>query len=577
MIIKSPSQPLILSELDSLSSIDQTSTKFPRHPEYLWKSRYYRKWRFTLEGGRRFIWAYLKRFSKHEPWGDFYARREMTYIPSVAKSAIVEIRNALLTRLHEIQREGPDDYLYAMDNCVDTYGTPMNQFLGTTVLEELLALGKVAIWVDSTKLLPVGDKARPYLYLYKVEEILNWDDEHDPSVILLRELVPVYDDNGLLLPSKKGYRLAKVKDGKVEVTITDENDSNKTVETINIPKLPIVILSMPSLLMDIAEHQIALMNLSSSDLNFVLRSNFPFYTEQYDVAADMLFKQQAKQPQPVSQGNVDTASGTSVESLYMNIDNSNETPVTPVGVSVGRRYPKGVERPGWIAPPTEPLLASMEKQSQIEKEVRRLVNLALTNLSPTRSSSESKSEDQRGMEAGLAFIAGVLLKADRKIAEIWTMYTKDKEPIVISYPTEFSLKSDDDRYKEADSLLDLIPKTPSITIKRLLLREAVVKVFGTRITSKQREEIFEEIDAMSAFETNAKTILSLVEGHLLSNKTASTVLGFEPEEAELAAVDHTDKLSRIAIAQSEAPLNTPGTDTGLSEKEKTKINNSEDV
>jgi hypothetical protein len=40
---------------------------------------------------------------------------------------------------------------------------------------------------------------------------------------------------------------------------------------------------------DIADYQIALMNLESSDINYMLKSNFPFYVEQYDPRAEMNF------------------------------------------------------------------------------------------------------------------------------------------------------------------------------------------------------------------------------------------------------------------------------------------------
>jgi len=51
--------------------------------------------------------------------------------------------------------------------------------------------------------------------------------------------------------------------------------------------------------------------------------------------------------------------------------------------------------------------------------------------------------------------------------------------------------------------------------------------------------------------------------------------GYPVGEAEQASQDHSDKLSRIAVAQSEASLiaggvnpDTPGVETGKTEKEK---------
>ena len=47
-----------------------------------------------------------------------------------------------------------------------------------------------------------------------------------------------------------------------------------------ITRIPFVMLELyDSLLADVADYQIALMNLSSSDIAYALKSNFPFYTQ----------------------------------------------------------------------------------------------------------------------------------------------------------------------------------------------------------------------------------------------------------------------------------------------------------
>lgn len=527
--------------------------KISKHPSYIKRMREWRKLRLTYEGGTEFVNAYLKRFSSRENYNDFRARKEMTYVPCIARAAIIEIRNALSQRLNEVVRFGPKAYLDAMENNVDTYGHSMTQFLGGTVLEELLALEKVGIWVDSNPL--VGQaRPQPYMYFYRTEDILNWDDELHPTKILLEEAVDTYDELGLVSEPKKVYRYAQVVEGKVEVRFLD--DEMKDVEapqTLDLPRLPFVVVTLKSLIKDIANHQIALTNLASSDMNFCVRANIPFYTEQYDIQSDMMQKQLDGQTY------IDTA------------QNSGENPTTPVGVSVGRRYPKGLDRPEWIAPPTEPLEASMAKQDAIKKEARQLVNLALTNLSPTRSSSDSKEADQAGMEAGLAHISMELCRADRELSDIWLDYLASNEPFSVVYPTEFSLKSDTERYAEAKELFDLRSKVPVLEAKRKLTKEGLSKIFSTRLSAVERSAMFAEIDKMTVFETDPETLFKDLEAHLVSNATASELRGYPTEEADKAIQDHADKLSRIAVAQSEAAAITskaPGGVSALSEKEK---------
>ena len=51
-------------------------------------------------------------------------------------------------------------------------------------------------------------------------------------------------------------------------------------------RIPFVLLDIgDSMIKDVVNHQIALLNLGSSDVNYALKSNFPFYIEQKDQRA----------------------------------------------------------------------------------------------------------------------------------------------------------------------------------------------------------------------------------------------------------------------------------------------------
>ena len=524
-----------------------------RYKDYVSDSKSWQKWRLVFEGGDDFVTKYLKHFSNREGYADFMARLAMTYSPSFAKEAIIDIRNSIFQRMVEVQRSGSVEYEEACINDVDGNGTSMTQFMGSMVLDELLTMKRVGIWIDK-------GEGNPYMYLYQVEDIYNWDEEGNPTSILLRDYEPELDDKyGLTTKPKEQYRHARVVGDKVEVTFLDADEKPiGDVEVLDFEFIPFVMLSIKeSLLKDIAAYQIALLNLASSDINYVLRANFPFYTEQYDAKADMMSKYMEK-----------TTEGSEIAQP--------EGQATEVGVTTGKRYPMGVERPGFIAPPVEPLMASMDKQEQLKQEIRILVNLSLSNMSPTRSSRESKQQDEKGLEAGLSFLGQELEKAERKIAYFWQQYLGDTEEYTVSYPKDYSLKTDSERQAEADVDLKLIDRLPSLTAKKELSKKMMATLFGGRLAAKKLATILEEVDNLEVVITDPDRLYSDLENHLVSNKTASQARGYSEDESDQAQIDHAEKLSRIAVAQSEAALiaggstkeTTPGVETSLTEKEK---------
>lgn len=521
-----------------------------RYVDYTRDSPYWAKWRLAFEGGQDFIKSYLKRFTSREDAFDFAARLEMTYSPSFAKEALVDIRNSIFQRMVEVQRHGSEAYVEACNLNVDGAGTTMTQFMGSQVLDELLVVGRVGIWVDKAE-------GETYMYMYKIEDIYNWDDMGNPTNVLLRDYEPDVDTEfGLSIKPKEQYRHARIIDGKVEVkTLDSDKKQIGGVEVLDFDTLPFVMLSIQeSLMKDIANYQVALLNLASSDMSYVLRANFPFYTEQYDAKADMMSKYMEHTPE-----------GDELSQP--------EGQTSKVGVTTGKRYPLGVERPGFIAPPVEPLQASMEKQEQLKQEIRILVNLSLSNISPTRASRDSKQQDEKGLEAGLSCLGQELEKAERKIAQLWHLYEGYTKEYSVSYPKDYSLKTDAERQTEAESDLKLIDRLPSQTAKKELSKKMLSTLFGGRLAAKQLNVILEEVDALEVVITDPDRLYADLENHLVGNKTASMSRGYSEDESEQAQIDHADKLSRIAVAQSEAALiasnqDTPGVETTKTEKEK---------
>ena len=196
-------------------------------------------------------------------------------------------------------------------------------------------------------------------------------------------------------------------------------DTNGTeldaLQILQIPVIPFCIAEVSfSLLEDISDYQVALLNLASSDMNYALRSNFPFYTEQFNPNSEFGYGRPAIPPK------VDLHD-TNILNIRKAGEAESAAEAKPreinIGSAQGRRYQKDLERPGFIHPSPEPLLASMQKQEKLQREIRQLVNLNLSNIEPKRASAESKQEDAKGLEAGLSYIGMELEYTERKIAK----------------------------------------------------------------------------------------------------------------------------------------------------------------
>jgi len=148
-------------------------------------------WRNTLNGGDQYIDAYLAQYSARETLIDFNFRKTMTVNPALAEGAVTDIKNAIFQRFTEIRRlNGHDSYRHAIDGLkggVDNLGSSMNTFIGNKVLIELIGMGKVGIYIEMPVLngLSLADtaKAKPYLYIYKREEIINWEYDNEGKLI----------------------------------------------------------------------------------------------------------------------------------------------------------------------------------------------------------------------------------------------------------------------------------------------------------------------------------------------------------------------------------------------------------
>lgn len=540
------------------------------HPEYRTGYDDWEKWRRTYEGGDEYIDYYLKQFSNREDPVDFADRQDISYTPAFAKAAVNEVKDAIFQRIADVTRAGgPKTYIDAVQGLnggIDLAGTSMNSFIGTIILPELLTMSKVGVFVDMPETpgetLLDQQGARPYMYHYPVESILNWvvdvRNNKTYSKLLLKDNVYEYCPiTGLPTEIKSRYRYMWVENGQVNVQYFDENsqpitrDGEEGTDTIvlNIPTIPFVIFEITdSLLKDVANYQIALLNLESSDIAYSLKANYPFYVEAFDPRVDSLYRRPVgHEIVQIGEDSVQIIQGGEQADSVAAKNHEIE-----VGSLTGRRIPKGLEMPTFIHPSSEPLKASMQKQDQLKKDIRMLVKLAVTNLSPKMASAESKDYDERGLEAGLSAIGLELEQGERQLAQHWQMYNKTNgEVSTVKYPQKYSLQSDKEKRNEAKDLIDLTKTVSSVTFKREALKQVARITLGTNVKQETLERIEQEIDEAEVI-VNPEELHRDIELGLIDPETASKAKGYPEGVVEKAKNAHADRVQRIAESQAKA-------------------------
>lgn len=534
--------------------LDELVLSVIRHPVYTNRIADWQKFRLTFNGGRPFIDKYLQQFTTREDTTDFTIRKSMSYCPAHSKSAILEIRNSVYERTDDIlRRNGPASYMEAItgkNGGMDNKSSDIDTFIGKYLLPDLLSIGKIGVYVDKEPItgnlnISEAKKIHPYLYVYAAEDILSWtyDRYNNLTSLLLCETTEETDSiTNLTCETKTRNKLFKLTSQGVSVRIQNEDKTWEQERFLDLTRIPFVIFELDnSLLTDVADYQIALLNIESSDVSYLVKSNFPFYTEQGNQMEDMADRSRSQAVIVNSDG---STTGTQA-----NVSNG-ATRSVAVGGANGRRYPKGVERPGFINPSPDPIRVSMEKQEQIKASIRQLVHLALTNIKPTRASAESKGKDEQGLEAGLSIIGMELAYGERQIAAIWAEYEELENTTEIIYPDKYSLKSDEDRLIEAKALMAVYPAIPSRTFQREMAKRVADVTIGHKVNSVTMEKIHDEIDNAKVVCIDPAVIQIDHEAGLVSDATASEARQYPAGEAEQAAIDHAAKLARVSAAQS---------------------------
>lgn len=543
-----------------------------RHPEYAVDFEDFLKWRLTYLGGRHFMNHYLQKYSKREDDDSFKERKRISYVPAYAKTAVNKLKNTMYSRMVEIiRKEGPKSYSEAvrgLEGGVDRHGSSMNTFMGSMVLPELMTMKTIGVFVDrppvDSPLLANNINNKPYLYTYKAEDILTWDFQYCDGQyryknVLLRDTYLAYDDaTGMVIGTAERYRQVFMgNDGKVHIQYwlpadneKEDQDTKMGPEIIlDLDQIPFVRMGLKaSLLADVADYQVSLMNVASSDINYVFQANFPTYTEQEDPFAVSVYNRgpgAAKQPARPT-GN-DPAEGTQESART-----ATNSPERRTGALQGRIYAKGMERPDYIAPPAEPLHASIAKQEQMKAEIFELVDIAASQAAPQHASADSKQMDDRGLESGLSMIGLELEWGENEIAKIWSKY-ENAEPAFVQYPAKYTLKTDQQRVDQSKALNEVKGAAPSKTFAKEVTKVIAHVMLDDKIQPEILDKIEEEIDAAEYTTSDPATLKIAMESGVVDAVTASDAFGFNGKKTvPIAQKEHAERLAVIAKSQADA-------------------------
>lgn len=464
------------------------------------------KYRLTLESGRDFVTQFLVQNTERESSTDFQIRQTLTPIPAFARSELFRVRDAIYGRMQDISREGGtrlyQEAIAGRLGGVDYNGNDFSNFMGIQVLTELIAMSRVGIFVDMHRdpgtTLAESRNKHPYLYIYKSENIseLEYDDDHT----LIRVVLQDYSRD--IIPTRTTRTIEKTDTG-VYIQVEGQDPV-----LLNLPEIPFVLAKIPfSLLQDVVDYQITLLNLESVEIFHAFKNNFPLYTEQAQFDATSFARTE-----------------------------NDADPAVIAGPLKGRRYQKNTDRPGFISPSTDPLKASMSKQDQIREGIKELMRTNIDHLN-------------NGKSSGLAVIASELERVERWIAYHWAQYERSGLEITIQYPTDYTILTDAERLDLAKSKREQA-FVPSLTYRKELAKQIASLSLGSGVSSTLLEQINDEIDAASVVTFDQDELRRDKELGIIDSESAASANAYPKGVAAKANEEHMTRLKEIALAQS---------------------------
>jgi hypothetical protein len=515
----------------------------------LWDATDFKEWRYCYEGGRIFRDEYLLPFNDREDDADFERRRDLTPIPGYARKEINRVKNSLSQRFPDIMRRGGSaswrSAVHGIGRGVDLRGTSMNSFMTKHIVPDLLVIGQVGVLIEAPQVLTndpsgipsqadVPKNFRPYLKRYRIEEYgtpipAPTDSPSDWQAVMLEETKRIFEDRTLVTTDETTFtfyfldasRGNRVSIQKLDSSGTDQEPEQRT----ELEAIPFTVFDIQdSLMRDACSYQITLLNMISADSSNAIDANFSTLTRQ--------------------------RGGANASAHLRGADDEVE-----VGVRKGLFYESGDERPGYISQPTGPMKVSLEFRRELKEEVHELVTGVIADL----------GEDGT-LDAGLAYVGSCMNDGESRCWDHWAAYEavnpSRRQPSLVSYPDDWSLKSDQSRVEEASQKLDIMNKIPGRKAKKQAAVSAIQTLWRGKVSIKDLDAMIAEVMAAPYTTSDPDILDKVAERNLAGPQALSMGYGFEPDEY----LKGQEERDRRAKAQAEATADAQGgTAQGLNE------------
>jgi len=544
--------------------------KVPYHPTY--DKDLYWDLRAVVSRTNDYVVAYLRRYSLRESTDAFNYRKQITPNDAQPRIALKKLCDSIRGRMVGIRRKVDlNNVMVALDGenkGVDAFGSSMTGLMSDSVVYEVALMGRVGLFVNRDEA-PSDVKAEasandPYIQVYPTETIVNWVYGSDGlfNDLLLQISEDVITDGFVTGTEKKFRRFTRV-NGKVTVTTYDKDFENGEERVWDVPMIPFYLIDFESQVERVLEMQKALNNLASSDYTFLIKSNFPLYTEQVDQAVKAQIQHNAIIAAQTAEDTGSVESAVTSHSKKVNTD-------VDAGTFQGREYGKDLDRPGWVTPPTAHLTASADRQELLKSDIDKALDVDSLNVREVKTSADSKQIDRETLIGGIYNLFLQLQRAETQILKMWLMYMDSASSVLIEYPDAFDLRSQEERLKAADKKLTSRDSVPSITAKRSLTLAAVGDLLP-HATEEAMQKIAAELEKAEMFATPTTLEMLVTEGAIPSELTMDA-LALDVKYAGEAKKEHAEKMAVIAAAQS-AGSNSGQAETDADKEQRAKPTN----
>lgn len=539
-----------------------------KHPYYLAKIGTWEKARKAVSNDSSYVNKYLKQYSHRETLQEFNYRKQVTPNPSVTRISLNKLCKSVRAHLHDVSRKVENEKLAQALRGeragVDGLGSNANTFIGGKPLRELLITGRVGIFC-ARDLAPqtVSDEenlADPYLTVVPAEDILNWSTvpgyPQQYQNLVIRSQRAKIDPEGLVEDYEEvvtRYDLVEATPGNnvtIRVRIYESgSDIAVSDKSVDYPQIPFTMIDIEeSPVVQALNNHDALLQLTSSDHFFLNQANFPLFTEQFDLNTEMQLEQKRRLSQRAEMSTVDEGDaprGKTKDTTYE----------ADFGVMKGRRYPKGTDRPDWVAPPTAHLDASYTKQDRLEERIKEIFDIDNLELKDTRATAESKREDKETLSGAIQTLFGLFERSERISYAHYQLFFGTYLLPQITFPADINLKSVAETLKNATERLKVRDDVNSIGMKRALTKQVAQDLFSDS-SDAEMEAIFAEIEA-SDFLVSSDYLIKLSKERRVNTEYILKQLALPASLADKFKADRLEELSEMVAAQTNPGAGRP--------------------